>query len=125
MLPRATGKKIVIVDDDAGINSALREWFKQYNQVETFLTAEQALEALTVSHSPDVMLLDYILPGMNGLELFTQLKARFPDAKFILITGYLTPEMAEQGVTEGFDALVVKPFDLAILEKNIVDLVGA
>jgi two-component system response regulator GlrR len=124
MQQRASGKHIVLVDDDPGIISALGEWFKQLNQVQTFTSAEDTLAQISESAHPDVFLLDFVLPGKNGLELYHELKEKFPGSKFILITGYLTPELAEEGVLAGFDALVVKPFDLTILEKNIVDLTG-
>jgi DNA-binding NarL/FixJ family response regulator len=62
---------------------------------------------------------------MNGAELFARLRGHFPQARFILITGEMNYEVAENNRQLGWDALILKPFDFGILEDNISVLVTA
>ena len=78
--------------------------------MQTFASAEEALAAESNLPSVTVFILDYKLPGKNGVELFHHLRANFPLAKYILITGELRFEMADNTRQEGFDALMLKPF---------------
>ena len=59
------------------------------------------------------------------IELFKHLQPEFPTAKYILITGEMSYEMAESTRQLGFDALILKPFDFMILEDNISGLLSA
>jgi DNA-binding NarL/FixJ family response regulator len=58
------------------------------------------------------------------VELFQYLRLRFPQAKYILITGEMNYEMADNTRKLGPDALMLKPFDFTILEDNISTLVA-
>ncbi len=116
---------IVIVEDDVLISQSLVDYFGSRNQVHTFSAAELALEAIPKLPKVDVFIIDYRLPGMNGIEFFKQLHASHPASKFICISGEMSLELAQDAHQLGFDALILKPFDFTILEKNILDLITA
>jgi len=122
---RIKDQLIVIVEDDVFINEALDLYFKAENKVLAFSTAEEALAAEDQFEGVNVFIMDYKLPGKNGVELFQQLRTRFPKAKYILITGEMNYDVAENTRKLGLDALILKPFDFAILEDNISTLVSA
>ena len=119
------GKRIVVVEDDTTISFTLKEWFGLHNEVHVYDSAEEALDALDPTYITDVFIVDHFLTGMTGADFFKQIRPRYPQSKFILITGDLNLQMALEGQEMGYDALILKPFDLVILEKNIANLVAA
>jgi two-component system response regulator GlrR len=118
-------QRLVIVEDDRFISEALSIYFGDRNSVKTFASAEEALAAEADLKDINVFIFDYKLPGKNGVELFQHFRTRFPAAKYILITGEMSYEMAEKTSTLGLDALMLKPFDFTILEDNISGLISA
>ena len=117
--------KIVIIEDDLAINQALKDYFSEQNSVQSFVSAEEALEAQGSFENVDVFIIDYKLPGKNGVELFKYLQTEFTHAKYILITGEMNYDVAESTRKLGLDALILKPFDFMILEDNISGLISA
>jgi two-component system response regulator GlrR len=117
-------QSIVVVEDDPSISEALDALLREKNVVQTFGSAEDALEASTQFTGVGVFIIDYKLPGKNGIELFHELRALFPAAKFIMITGEMSYGMVEKTRQLGFDALMLKPFDARILEDNICGLLS-
>ena len=118
-------KHVLIVEDDEHIRSALQAWFHGRNTVTSFPSGTECVAAAGSLTPPDAVILDYLLPQMNGIEVYKNLKPLFPSAKFVMVTGHLDPEVAEEGQRLGFDSLILKPFDFAILEKNIAELLGS
>ena len=117
-------QSIVVVEDDPYIGGALDAFLGEKNVVQTFGSAEDALAATSHFNGVGVFILDYKLPGKDGIELFHQLRALFPAAKFILITGEMSYDMVEKTRQLGLDALMLKPFDARILEDNICGLLS-
>jgi len=125
-MPRQiNGQHLVIVEDDPLIRDTLTDFFGGRNTVKTFASAEEALAAEGQLQGVNVFIFDYKLPGKNGVELFQHFRTHFPAAKYILITGEMSYEMAERTSTLGLDALMLKPFDFQILEDNISGLISA
>ncbi|MCE0498286.1 MAG: response regulator [Methylacidiphilales bacterium] len=124
MLRQVKDQGIVIVEDDTYISESLDEFFKPRNTVQIFGSAEEALAAEATLNNVNVFIIDYKLPGKNGVELFQYLRTKFPAAKYILITGEMNYELAESTRQLGFDAAILKPFDYAILEDNISGLIS-
>jgi DNA-binding response OmpR family regulator len=121
---RIKDQRIVIVEDDVFINEALDLYFKAENKVFAYATAEEALAAEDQFEGVNVFIIDYKLPGKDGVELFQHLRLRYHRAKYILITGEMNYDVAENTRRLGLDALILKPFDFAILEDNISTLVS-
>jgi two-component system response regulator GlrR len=117
-------QSIVVVEDDPYIGGALDAFLGDKNVVQTFTNAEDALEAREHFRGVGVFILDYRLPGMDGIALFHELRAQFPTAKYILITGEMSLDMVEKTRELGVDALMLKPFDARILEDNISNLLS-
>ena len=118
------GQSLVVVEDDPYISGALDAFLGDKNEVQTFGSAEEALAATDRFGGVGVFILDYRLPGKNGIELFPELRALFPAAKYVLITGEMSLEMVEKTRQLGLDALMLKPFDARILEDNIYGLLS-
>jgi two-component system response regulator GlrR len=117
-------QSIVVVEDDPYISGALDAFLGEKNVVQSFGSAEDALASADHFNGVGVFILDYKLPGKNGIELFQELRTQFPAAKFILITGEMSLDMVEATRQLGLDALMLKPFDARILEDNISGLLS-
>jgi two-component system, NtrC family, response regulator AtoC len=82
-----------------------------------------ALDKL-VAVSPDLILLDYQMPGMNGIEVLSEIKKKQLGLPVIMITAYGTIERAVEAVKAGADDFVTKPFDpdhLALVVKKALE----
>jgi len=116
--------QIVIVEDNVEANNLLRDWLKLRFTVTCFLDAESTLRVLPPSGERIVFLIDYNMPGDNGIILKAKLTPRFPNAKYILISGLFDGKLTEAGKEAGFYALMPKPFAMPAVTQKIEDLLG-
>jgi len=116
--------QIVIVEDNVEANNLLRDWLKLRFTVTCFLDAESTLRILPPNKDPIVFLIDYNMPGDNGIVLKKKLAPRFPNAKYILISGLFDGKLTEEGNAAGFDALLPKPFGMPAITQKIEELLG-
>jgi DNA-binding NarL/FixJ family response regulator len=96
MAPRqhASRIKVLIVDDHAVLRQALRMLLENQPEVEVVGDASNGREALECSERlhPDVVLMDMVMPGLNGLEATRQIRRRAPKSKILILTGYMEDE---------------------------------
>ncbi|UAC47945.1 response regulator [Bacillus aquiflavi] len=104
--------KILIVDDQFGIRILLNEVL-QKEGYETFQAANgvQALEILN-KYSPDLVLLDMKIPGMDGIEIFLRMKVIDDDIRVIIMTAYGELDMIQKAKDLGALTHFAKPFDI-------------
>ena len=104
-------KSVLIVDDEVGARESLKMILK--NDYEVFLAknAEEAFLQIK-NHSPDVILLDIILPDLDGLKVLEKIKQNDPDAIVIMITATKTVKTAVEAMKLGAYDYVTKPFDV-------------
>jgi DNA-binding NtrC family response regulator len=115
---------IVVVEDNVDANNLLRDWLKLSFKVTSFLDAETTLRLLPPSTDPTVFLIDYSMPGDNGLVLKKKIAPSFPNAKYILISGLLDEKLAAEARAAGFDDLLPKPFGMPVVTQKIDALLG-
>ena len=105
--------QILIVDDDESIRRMLAAVLER----EGFQTvmAKDGEEGLAVfrSASPDIVLMDIRMPGMNGIEAMSAMLQHRPGAAVILMTAYADLDTAVKAIKNGVFDFVIKPFDLA------------
>ncbi len=102
-------KKILIIDDDPDIR-VLLEGFLSKNGFETTSSGDGA-SALSIikNHTYDLVISDFKLPDINGIELIQKAKIFCPDASYILITGYSDVKVAVNALKMGAYDYVTKP----------------
>ena len=102
--------KVLVVEDDPANRDSLRRVLERERMA--VLTASNGREALDIvrAESVAVVVTDFQMPGMTGLELLQSVKTLAPETEVILITAYGTIEMAVQAMKEGAYDFVVKPF---------------
>lgn len=111
--------RILIVDDEPAIVLAVRdELVFEGMEVESAADGPSGLEKAIRSH-PDVLLLDLMLPGMNGFEVCRRLRPALPDVWIILLTARGQEADRVTGFEAGADDYVVKPFSLRELVARV------
>ena len=115
---------IVIVEDNVEANNLLRDWLKLKFEVTCFLDAESTLRILPPSEDRLVFLIDYNMPGDNGIILKQKLAPLFPNSKFVLISGLFEEKLTAAAKAAGFDALVPKPFGMPTITQKIEELLN-
>ncbi|MCP4348637.1 MAG: response regulator [Desulfobacterales bacterium] len=119
-------KTILIVDDDEHILRLATEAIKSYGEgyrVKTALNGKEAAEFLKISHV-DLVITDIKMPVMDGYELMAYMNNHYRDIPVFVITGYGSPDVAEQLKQDGVYQYIEKPFDLNVLREKIFDLFG-
>jgi DNA-binding NtrC family response regulator len=103
------GKKLLVVDDDSLIRRSLGEMLRHEGYV--VLEAAGGAEALKLAAtgSPNLVITDFNMPEIDGLQLLRELRAKKPDLPVILVTGYGTVEQAVEAMKNGAYDYVSKP----------------
>ena len=115
---------IVIIDDEVEILDMLSRFLSRNQNfaVQTFSNPVSALSSLN-STKCDLVLLDIMMPQMNGLDVLEKLKANNSEQKVIMMTAYSTLDKVLKSHKEGATNYVMKPFDsLPALEKKIIEV---
>ena len=115
-------KKILIVDDDPfNLDLLDQELIEEDYTIERASNGEEALQKVE-SFRPDVILLDYMMPKMNGIEVLKHLRQdeRFKTLPVILLTAKGSQEDKAKGLDAGADDYVVKPFSLPELHARML-----
>jgi CheY-like chemotaxis protein len=120
-------KRILIVDDEDDIREILRMSLEMLAGWEV-LEAHTGVEAISIAlHAqPDAILLDMMMPGMDGIAVFEQLQgsADTRNIPVILLTAKTQPADRRRFSHLGLSAVVSKPFDPVALPGTIADLLG-
>ena len=112
MSARVANPAILVVDDDPEILNLLWTIINSMATGYTILTCthgDMALEQALQQPTP-LIITDYNLPGMNGLQLTAALKARAPATRVVLISANLSPDLERRARDRDVDYLVRKPF---------------
>jgi DNA-binding NtrC family response regulator len=104
-------EKILIVDDEPSNRKILEQelTYKGY-AVETAVNGSEALKKVQSSR-PDLIILDYMMPGLSGFDVLKELRKREDDTPVIMITAYGTVDRAVQAMKEGAYDFITRPFE--------------
>jgi DNA-binding NtrC family response regulator len=112
-------EKILLVDDEKDFLDVMSERIQARGMdVTTAESAEKALESLE-SGGYDAIILDLMMPGMDGLETLKAIKKKNPDLQVILLTGHATVEKGIEAMKLGAMDFLEKPADLDKLTEII------
>lgn len=112
--------KILIVEDEDKLAENLKVFLSRHaSDVRVASDAHQAMEILK-SFTPDVVVLDYALPDINGLQTYTEIVQRqAPQAGCVIITGHPIESISREAKARGIQHLLGKPFSF----KDLLQLV--
>jgi len=116
--------KLLLVDDEKGLTDYLKDFF-QPRGYEVF-TATNGRDALDVvkKETPELVLLDVNMPGMDGLEVLRRIKSISGNTKVIMITINDDPDTKQKAKTLGADEFIKKPFTTDALEDIVIIKAG-
>ena len=115
--------KILVVDDDPSVLSTYRRLLSRSGY--TTITEGDPCRLLSsgdLDPRVDLLVLDYKMPGMDGLTFLAELRRRQCSARCILISAYLNAEVRARAQDLGVDELLEKPVDVALLRRRIAEL---
>jgi signal transduction histidine kinase len=121
MIDQTTRKPVLLLVDDQPSNiQVLHQIFKADHEVFMATSGEQAL-AFCASQLPDLILLDVVMPGLNGHQVCVKLKAdaRTRDIPVIFVTGHNNPEDESEGLRLGAVDFISKPVNAAIVRARV------
>jgi DNA-binding NtrC family response regulator len=104
-------KSLLIVDDEIGARESLKMVFKEDFEVLLAKSADEAFSQMK-EHTPDIILLDILLPDLDGLKVLERMKREDPDTIVIMITATRTVRTAVEAMKLGAYDYVTKPFDV-------------
>jgi len=112
-------KKILVVDDDVDIVRIVTKMLsREEHEVETASSGEEALEKISL-RKPDIILLDIMMPRMNGLEALRKIKDIDPSIYIIMITAFGDIDSYLDAMEWGAFEYINKPFETEELLRMI------
>ena len=123
---------ILVVDDEPDVAELFRQRFRREVRQGTYAmhfaaSGEQALERLVDGTEPTliVILSDINMPGMDGLQLLTEIKKRHPDLPVMMVTAYGDDERRRRAAETGASEFLTKPVDFDQLKAQLQQLPSA
>ena len=102
--------RIVLADDHTIVRQGLRSLLEQQAGIEVIAEAENGRQAVRIAEQlkPDVVLMDFSMPDLNGLEATRQIKQRVPDVKILILTRHANREYIESILRAGASGYLIK-----------------
>lgn len=111
--------QVLLVDDDDVLRSELRDYLEGYDVVEAS-SGEGALNLLRRVNDVGVVILDIMMPGINGLDVLTEIKKTSPQIKVVILTGNSSKSVAIEALKSHADDFIEKPVDVNKI-KDVVE----
>jgi DNA-binding response OmpR family regulator len=117
-------KRVLVIDNDPGILDAMQEVLV-YEGYEVMVKEDAGdILAMVQQYQPDLLLIDYILNGINGGELCHQVKADSSTCQLPVILMSAYPRVLQSLGHYGFDDFIPKPFDLTDFTNRVAQQIN-
>ena len=114
---------LFLIEDEATLAKNIARYLERHGwDVEIAATAEDGLQRIAAV-GPDIIMLDFNLPGMNGLAALSILRERDPQARVVMLTGHANVQLAVDAMKAGTCDFIAKPVVLADLARVLDRLV--
>ena len=118
--------RILIVDDESGVRQMMADSVRRFDDGYEVREAEDGEEALRMlDDSFDLVITDIRMPGMDGVELASRIRERFPDIIIFMLTGYAEFEYARAAIRSNVSEYLLKPVSVQALREAIAKAAGA
>lgn len=109
--------RIVLVDDHAVIRQALRMLLESQAELEVVADVENGREAVSAVEKlqPDVVLMDVVMPGLNGLEATRQIRRSCPGTRVVMLSGFVDEDQLLDSIRSGASGYIIKKSDVSEL----------
>ena len=115
---------LLIIDDNYDILNFLTDGFSKYLHVDTACDGKEGLQK-AIDSNPDLIICDVMMPEMDGFEVVRQLKSDFQTCHIpiILLTAHSSNEHRIEGIENGADDYIIKPFSLKYVQKRVMKMI--
>lgn len=114
-------KKVFLVEDDADYAEFIKAKLRRKYSIHSFTNAEDCFTALK-SITPDVLVLDYYLPGMSGIELYEKVKNQLPEeVKIVVLSSMDDGKLVLDFIKKGIRDYIVKDDNVIEALEAIID----
>jgi len=112
---------ILLVDDEQSVIAVCSEMLESLGyKVKTASNGIEALDVLKSNNSTvDLVILDMIMPRMNGQKTYEKIRLLYPDMKVLISSGYSRDDEIEKMMEKGCNEYILKPFDVAALSEKL------
>ncbi|MCK5163152.1 MAG: response regulator [Desulfobacula sp.] len=112
---------ILLVDDEKGVIEVCSEMLESLGyQVKSVLDGMEAIDVLkSKNFKIDLVILDMVMPRMNGEQTFENIRSIDPDMKVLVSSGYSREKEIEKMMAKGCNEYILKPFDVATLSEKL------
>jgi DNA-binding response OmpR family regulator len=120
--------RVLVVDDDTTVADVVVAYLERAGMTAEHVTDGPAALAVAARRPPDVVVLDLMLPGLDGLEVCRRLRADRPDLPVVMLTARGEEDDRIAGLETGADDYVTKPFsprELTLRVRSVLRRVGA
>jgi excisionase family DNA binding protein len=115
---------VIVIDDDEKVCRAMGRLLKRFGcRVQQATAGKEGLD-LVAQEAPDIILLDLVMPEMNGIQFLKLLREAHPDLPVVIVTGFPDSELMQQASQYAPVMLLAKPIDAALLERTLRSVLG-
>ncbi len=109
--------RIILVDDHAVIRQALRMLLESQPELEVVADVENGRQAVQAVEKlqPDVVLMDVVMPGLNGLEATRQIRRSCPGTRVVMLSGFVDEDQLLDSIRSGASGYIIKKSDVSEL----------
>lgn len=109
--------RILLVDDHAVIRQALRMLLESQPELEVVADVENGREAVQAAEklNPDVVLMDVVMPGLNGIEATRQIRRFSPSTRVVILSGFVDEDQLLDSIRSGASGYIIKKSDVSEL----------
>ena|ERR1700694_4622415 len=120
-------RRVLVVDDDEDTAKSLSELLKLMGHHATFVTDSAKVDDCIVALEPHIAFLDIGMPGLNGWQLATHIRSKYPPEvlRLVAVTGYGTMDDRANSRRAGFDAHLLKPASIDLVESIFAQFYSA
>lgn len=111
---------LLLIDDELGVRESLKMVFSKAYQLAEADSVDAALAQVQETR-PEVVLLDVLMPKVDGIEVLKRIKAIHPECEVIMLTGVNSQQVATKALENGAFDVVSKPFDVVDLRQKVAD----
>jgi len=115
--------RLLVIDDNKSLVEMIKDYFAKIEEMDVTFTASDGVEGIDIidnhTNEFDMILLDLVMPNVDGIEVLEHLKENNINKKVIVLTSYSTQDMIRQVSELGADYYILKPFELEHLKSKI------
>ncbi len=122
---RGAGEQILIIDDMAIQRKVLSHVLTKFGySVRSVSSGMKAIALIESGYRPELVVLDMMMPGLDGLDTYRALREVIPELKAIIVSGYAGSSRVQQALSLGVNTFMQKPYTVEQLGKTVSSLMG-